>query len=92
MSTKGIIADMKDLVGKGNLEGLKEYYGIVLSELDESSHIAVDLVYKDVYLHACLKKQKPIVDWLLEVYETLDEITKVALKQLFPYGRYLLNK
>jgi hypothetical protein len=92
MSTKGIIADMKGIVGKGNLEGLKEYYAIVLSELDESSYIAWDVVYKDVYLHACLKKQQPIVDWLLEVYETFDDITKIALRQLFPYGKYLLNK
>ena len=91
MSTRSITADMKEMVGKGNLEGLKEYYESVL-ELENTDQIAWDVVYKDVYLHACLKKQKLIVEWLLTIYETFDEISKIALRQLFPYGRYLLSK
>jgi hypothetical protein len=87
MATKVIIRDMKDLVGLDNLEGLKDYV-YELPPLD----LPWDVVYKDVYLHACLKKKPLIVNWLLEVYESLDPITKITLKQLFPYGRYLLNK
>jgi len=79
---------MKDLVTLDNLEGLKELF----DEIYDMSGISWDVVYKDVYLHACLKKKPLIVNWLLEVYETMDPITKIALKQLFPYGRYLLNK
>ena len=78
---------MKDLVTLDNLEGLKDYV-----YENQSLDLPWDVVYKDVYLHACLKKKPLIVNWLLEVYETMDPITKIALKQLFPYGRYLLNK
>ena len=78
---------MKDLVTLDNLEGLKDYV-----YENQSLDLPWDVVYKDVYLHACLKKKPMIVNWLLEVYETMDPITKIALKQLFPYGRYLLNK
>uniref|UniRef100_A0A6C0DJP1 Uncharacterized protein n=1 Tax=viral metagenome TaxID=1070528 RepID=A0A6C0DJP1_9ZZZZ len=88
MSTKDITRFMKDLVTLDNLEGLKELF----DEIYDMSGISWDVVYKDVYLHACLKKKPLIVNWLLEVYETMDPITKIALKQLFPYGRYLLNK
>lgn len=78
---------MKDLVALDNLEGLKDYV-----YENQSLDLPWDVIYKDVYLHACLKKKPLIVNWLLEVYESLDPITKIALKQLFPYGRYLLNK
>ena len=87
MVTKVIIRDMKDLVVLDNLEGLKDYV-----YENQSLDLPWDVVYKDVYLHACLKKKPLIVNWLLEVYESLDPITKITLKQLFPYGRYLLNK
>lgn len=78
---------MKDLVALDNLEGLKDYV-----YENQSLDLPWDVIYKDVYLHACLKKKPLIVNWLLEVYESLDPITKITLKQLFPYGRYLLNK
>ena len=87
MSTKDMTRFMKDLVTLDNLEGLKDYV-----YENQSLDLPWDVVYKDVYLHACLKKKPMIVNWLLEVYETMDPITKIALKQLFPYGRYLLNK
>jgi hypothetical protein len=88
MATKDIVREMKDLVVLDNLEGLKDY----VYEIQPLVDLPWDVVYKDVYLHACLKKKPLIVNWLLEVYETMDPITKIALKQLFPYGRYLLNK
>ena len=87
MATKEIIREMKDLVVLDNLEGLKDYV-----YENQSLDLPWDVVYKDVYLHACLKKKPLIVNWLLEVYESMDPISKIALKQLFPYGRYLLNK
>ena len=89
MSSSIIIADMKDLVEKGNLEALKELYEEIAEEYEQ---IPWDFIYKAVYLHACLKKQHKIVEWLLELYKSFDEITAIALRQLFPYGRYLLSK
>jgi len=87
MATKDMTRFMKDLVTLDNLEGLKDYV-----YENQFLDLPWDVVYKDVYLHACLKKKPLIVNWLLEVYESMDPITKIALKQLFPYGRYLLNK
>ena len=89
MATKAIVVGMKDLVIKNDLVALKEYYE-EFKNYDEP--IAWDVVYKDVYLHACLKKRREIVTWLLGVYEELDPIMKIGLRQLFPYGRYLLSK
>jgi len=88
MSTSIIIADMKELVGKGDLETLQHYFEDIHGQVS----VPWDFVYKAVYLHACLKKQHKIVEWLLELYKSFDEITAIALRQLFPYGRYLLTR
>ena len=39
-----------------------------------------------------LKKQKEICIWLDTLFPTFDPITQIALRQLFPYARYLLTK
>ena len=85
-----ILSEAKQFVEADDLDGLKQYY-VGLRESDIA--VASDWLFQKVYLHACLKKKKPIVDWLMEVYNNeLDDITKISLKQLFPYGRWLLAR
>ena len=89
MATKALIIALKQLVANNDLDGLKAEY----TELQDSeSQQPWDVIFKDVYLHACLKKRQTIVDWLLTVYESMDDISKIALRQIFPYGRHLLKK
>jgi hypothetical protein len=87
-ATKQLISELKQMVANNDLEGLKAEYE---SLTDCAPPVPWDAVFKDVYLHACLKKRKEIVEWLLTVYEAMDEISKIALRQLFPYGRHLLK-
>jgi len=48
-------------------------------------------LFQKVYLYACLKKKREIADWLqTTVYPMLDPIQQIALRQVFPYGKYLL--
>lgn len=77
----------KTLIEKENLEGLQEYYS-------ESAHedYPWEYIYQKLYLHACLKKKHRIVAWLNQIFEQFDPIQKIALRQMFSYGRYLLAK
>ena len=77
----------KTLIEKDNLEGLQEFYS-------ESAHenYPWEYVYQKLYLHACLKKKHRIVEWLNQMFEQFDPIQKIALRQMFSYGRYLLAK
>jgi hypothetical protein len=77
----------KTLIEKDNLEGLQEVY---LENLDEN--YAWEYIYQKLYLHACLKKKQRIVDWMNAMFEHFDPIQKIALRQMFFYGRYLLAK
>ena len=77
----------KTLIEEDNVEGLQEYYMENLSE-----PYPWEYVYQKLYLHACLKKKRLVVDWMSGQFEYFDPIQKIALRQMFSYGRYLLTK
>ena len=88
MSVDDIIHAFKEYINKKDAEGFTSF----LSETQEDYDGVWDYIFKKVYIHACLKKNQPIVDILLQKYEELSEIERIAIRQVFPYGRYLLAK
>ena len=77
----------KTLIEKDNLEGLQEFY----SESADENY-PWEYIYQKLYLHACLKKKVRIVEWLKAMFQQFDPIQKIALRQMFSYGKYLLAK
>ena len=49
-------------------------------------------IYKTLLLYACTKKKKQCIKFLFNLYFTFDDISKIALRQTFFYGKYLLKK
>jgi hypothetical protein len=92
MATISIIRFLKGLVDKNDLDAMKMYYNALPEEGEDTTTIPWDVVFQRVYLHACLRKRTDIVAFLVQVYESMNPIDKIALRQVFPYGRYLLNK
>jgi hypothetical protein len=84
---EGFLTFCKKLIEKENLEGLQEYY---MEHLEEN--YPWEYIYQKLYLHACLKKKVKIVEWLGQLFPTFDPIQQIALRQMFFYGKYLLNK
>jgi hypothetical protein len=87
-----LVAEIKPFINKGNLEGLKEQWVEYRLETDFGREIAWDFVFQKIYLHAALKKQKAICDWLDTVFTEFDPIQQIALRQMFAYAKHLLNK
>ena len=87
-----LVAEIKPYINKGNLDGLKEQWLEYRVETDFDREIAWDFVFQKVYLHAALKKQKAICEWLDTVFTEFDPIQQIALRQMFSYARHLLNK
>ncbi len=87
MATKALIRELKELITNNDLAGLQQYYRDMQQYEDP---MPWDVIFKDVYIHACLKKRHNIIAWLQTVYDGMDDIMKIALRQVFPYGRYLL--
>jgi hypothetical protein len=87
-----LIAEIKPFINKGNLDGLKEQWDEYRLETEFDREIAWDFVFQKIYLHAALKKQKQICEWLDSVFTEFDPIQQIALRQMFAYARHLLNK
>jgi hypothetical protein len=88
-----IIQTCKQYLNDNDLEGLQEYYRRLLN--DESNEFEPDwpYIFHRVYLHACLKGRRDAADWLAKsVYPNMDELQRIALRQIFPYGRLLLSR
>ncbi len=81
------IKDCKILIEKDNLEGLQEMYNEMSGE-----NYAWEYIYQKLYLHACLKKKKRIVEWMDSLFQLMDPIQQIGLRQMFSYGKYLLAK
>ena len=83
----GFLKLCKVMIENDNLEGLQEYY------LENSNEkYPWEYIYQKLYLHACLKKKRRIVEWMVGVFPTFDPIQQIALRQMFSYGKYLLAK
>ena len=88
---RSIVQELKPIINQNKLAYLQEKW-LEYQEAENCNNIAWDVVYKDIYLHACLKGQHDIVVWLDELYKEFNPITQIALRQMFPYARHLLQK
>lgn len=77
----------KKFIEQDDLENLQEFY---MENLEED--YPWEYIYQKVYLHACLKKKVKIVEWLKGLFPLFDPIQQIAIRQMFFYGKYLLDK
>ena len=91
MDTATVVKRFKSFVETEDLSGAQRFLAGLVSDPD-CVDVAWDHVYQNVYLHACLKKKRPFVEWITTLFEMLEPIEKIALRQTFAYGNYLLNK
>ena len=87
-----LIRDIKPLIEDGNLDALQIAWEELSHNTEFDRPVAWDYVYQKVYLHAALKKQRSICQWMDELYLDFDPIIQIALRHVFPYARYLLNQ
>jgi len=87
-----MINELKLLINNNNLIGVQGYINELL--VNDGEHLMDPAyIFQKVYLHACLKKNKEIAEWLeKECFPLLSAIQQIAIRQCFPYGRVLLSK
>jgi hypothetical protein len=84
---KDFLKECKTLIEKDNLEGLQEIY-----EENRDENLPWEYIYQKLYLHACLKKKRRIVEWMDTLFALMDPIQQIGLRQMFSYGRYLMAR
>ena len=87
-----IIDICKRHIEKGDLPSLQGYY-LELMSTEFPREPDWPFIFHRVYLHACLKGRPEIAKWIHQaLFPLMDSIQQIALRQIFPYGRYLLSK
>jgi hypothetical protein len=87
-----IIDTCKRYITENNVCALQVYYS-ELQNTEFPKQPDWPLIFHRVYLHACLKGLQPVVEWLeKELFPHMDPIQKIALRQIFPYGKHLLTQ
>ena len=82
------VRQSKEFVDRGYLEGLIEF----VKEYQQDDTIAWDYVLQKLYVHACLRKKLEISEKILEYIVLLDPIQQIAIRQMIPYGKWLLQR
>lgn len=87
-----ILRTCKKYIDANDMEGIhKQYRELMHTEFPEEPDWA--WIFQKAYLHACLRGRVEMSKWLHEaLFPMLDPIQQIALRQVFPYGRYLLAK
>ena len=87
-----LLTSAKEIIEKQSLLVFQEYAQDMISQ-EFPCHVDWVTLFQKVYLHACLKKKRDIAEWLqTTLFPRLDPIQQIGLRQVFPYGRYLLAK
>jgi hypothetical protein len=88
-----IIQECRTHIEQSNLEYLQQYVCSLINNEELEREPDWPFIFQKVYLHACLKGQQEIAEWLqTAMYPLMDPIQQIALRQIFPYGRHLLSQ
>jgi hypothetical protein len=87
-----IVTTIKPLINKGDVDLVKELWIEYQGETEFPREVAWDYVFQKIYIHAALKKQKTICDWLDTLFITFDPIIQIGMRQTFAYARTLLKE
>ena len=88
--TLELVAQVKDWIEDDNTDCL---FNLALNIEDqvrnEECYISWEYVFQQAYLHASLKNKQEIKDWLEGMYNEFNPVTKIGMKPMLSYAKYL---
>jgi len=87
---RNIVRTAKRYVEENNTIMLKNMYKEI-STMDSEYNVNIPSIFKDIFLHACLRGETEVITFLMRFYFEFDDITQVLLRQMFPYGKYIMS-
>lgn len=85
-----LIHEIKQIIQLGELYSLQELWKNY-QDTDFGRELAWEYIFQKIYIHAALKKQKKICEWLDILYLQLDPIQQIGIRHTLLYARYLLK-
>jgi hypothetical protein len=88
-----IIDECKKYIEENNIDYFQQFILDTIGSTDHEREPDWPYIFHKVYLHACLRGRDEMAQWLqLTIHPRMDPIQQIALRQIFSYGRVLLEK
>lgn len=88
---KNLVNEGKYLIGVHDVNGVEELCQDIKGHNSEYD-INFQYIFTQLFNHACLKKNKEIIIFLMRIYyEVFDEVSQIALRQSFVYPKYIIK-
>ena len=83
----------KDCIDHNDIDGLNNLTIDIQKHIKSAEYIInFQNIYQKLFLYACIKGYQECITYLFKLYfELFDDITKIALRQMFFYGKVLLK-
>ncbi len=90
---KNLVTEGKNFINNNNIIGIQDHYDY-MKHLNQTNDykISADYIFSQLFTHACLKKNKEIIIFLIRIYfEIFDDVARIALKHSFVYAKYTIK-
>lgn len=93
MSTRSIIKRGKNIIRVNDVKGLHDLYRDISQITNNDYQLSVAYIYQQLYTYACQFGSEDMLIWFIEIYyEIFSDMEKIALRQMFIYGKYVANR
>ena len=92
ITAKNIIDYYKKRIEYKDTYSIKELYKNMKTYSEKEYQLNYAHIYKNLFLHSCLKNNTDIIIFLTKVYFDLSICDQIALRQIVFYGKYLIPK
>ena len=88
---ENIIRDLKELIRNDDIKELKLYYNHIIND-NRIYNLNLEYIYKESLTYNCYYGSERILRFLLSLYNKFDDFSKIALRQMLFYCKYILIK
>lgn len=86
-----LVREIKSFIDNDDIYEIERIYREELST-NTDNNLNLGYIYQKAYLHACLRQNRGIVEFLKPLFGMLSPIDQMTIRPMFSYGDFLLRK
>lgn len=86
-----LLRDIGKCIIENDMKGLEQILELV-RVYDVKKKLSTSYIFQKSFFKACVNGNKTIILWLSNLFDQIDTIEKMSIRQLFKYGKYLIRK
>ena len=91
MNCDKIIREAKYHIENKQYDSLQNLYTDLMRITSKEYRPNFEYIFQKIYLYACIKGDKEVIEWMKKIYDTFGDVEKIALKPTLIYGKYIFK-